>query len=331
MKTHAYQKIHFLERLPGLPTCGWHDSAASLLSIDKFFRSFSLLWFLLSLLCVFTWLSLVLHLLKLLDGNASIMTAKPSFVSKDRVEKSFRSIEKMYKGYSKVKEQGRERPDRPSPKASRTSPIVTLLVGPDRRVFVAHEDVLFRSPFFYAVLRDQFAGDEGDKVIGLPDEEPEILSCVLEFLYKGDYSPRLLRSKGQKSFRLEGTQDGDTSSGRAVIFLSAVDGIVLRDTVVYCAAERYGLEALKKLALRKQGLQRGIPVEVVLRSARYAYDNTPGAESRLRAHYLTMMIRARHIFKSSGTMQSDMEMGHRFYFDLFVAMCNHMDDLEAIR
>jgi hypothetical protein len=333
-KTHTHEKIHFLEQLPGLPTCSLHDSAASLLFIDKFVQSFPLCWFLLSLFCVLTWLSLVSFLLKLLDDNDNAMTSKRSFVSRDRVEKSFKSFKRMYKGHSKVKKQREESPKGQSTKAPLTSPIVTLIVGRDRRCFVAHEDVLSRSPFFHPVLKDQFVGDNVDKVLGLPDEEPEILSCVLEFLYKGDYTPRIVHDKSQSSFRLEGYQDSSSinshESSAATIFLSAINGVVLRDTAVYCAAERYGLETLKSLALRKQGLQRGIPIDVILRSARYAYDNTPDSESRLRAHYLAMIIRARHIFKSSGTMQFDMEMGHTFYFDLFVAMCNHMDDLEAL-
>lgn len=143
-----------------------------------------------------------------------------------------------------------------------------------------------------------------------------------------------MHDKSHSSFTLEGYQDTSSINSResstATNFLSAINGVVLRDTAVYCAAEKYGLESLKGLALRKQGLQKGIPIDVILRSARYAYDNTPDCESRLRAHYLAMIIRARHIFKSSGTMQFDMEMGHRFYFDLFVAMCNHMDDLEGL-
>ncbi|GFF34959.1 hypothetical protein IFM58399_04049 [Aspergillus lentulus] len=262
------------------------------------------------------------------------MTSKRSFVSRDRVEKSFKSFKRMYQGHSKVKKQGKESPKSQSTKAPLASPIVTLIVGRDQRCFVAHEDVLSRSPFFHPVLKDQFVGDNVDKVLGLPDEEPEILSCVLEFLYKGDYTPRLVHDKSQSSFTLEGYQDTSSinscESSAATIFLSAINGVVLRDTAVYCAAERYGLESLKSLALRKQGLQRGIPIDLILRSARYAYDNTPDSESRLRAHYLAMIIRARHIFKSSGTMQFDMEMGHKFYFDLFVAMCNHMDDLEGL-
>jgi hypothetical protein len=96
----------------------------------------------------------------------------------------------------------------------------------------------------------------------------------------------------------------------------------------------------------------------VLRSARYAYDNTPDSDSRLRAHYLALIIRSRKTFKRSGTMQMEMEMGSvcssfgaipavsngssisccqnlangginrgKIFFDLFVAMCNHVDDL----
>jgi len=109
-----------------------------------------------------------------------------------------------------------------------------------------------------------------------------------------------------------------------------VGDVLLRDTLVYCAADRYGLDELKRLALKKQGLQCGIEVSVILRSARYAYDHTPDTDSRLRAHYLALIIRSRKTFKRSGTMQMEMEMGGKLFFDLFVAMCNHLDDIEQI-
>ena len=115
------------------------------------------------------------------------------------------------------------------------------------------------------------------------------------------------------------------------MYHTGVGNDLLRDTVVYCAAEKYGLDELKRLALRKQGLQTGIPVDVILRSARYAYDNTPDTESRLRAHYLALIIRSRKTFKRSGTMQMEMEGGGKLFFDLFVAMCNHIDDLSELR
>jgi hypothetical protein len=63
-----------------------------------------------------------------------------------------------------------------------TSPIITLTVGREGRLFAAHEDVLCLSPFFAAACRGKFLEAES-KRIDLPDEEPEIFSCVLEYLY----------------------------------------------------------------------------------------------------------------------------------------------------
>ncbi|RVX68164.1 hypothetical protein B0A52_08672 [Exophiala mesophila] len=221
-----------------------------------------------------------------------------------------------------------------SPVASTlTSPIVTLVVGKEQRLFAAHEDVLCHSAYFAAALKGKFL-DDSSKKVELPDEEPEILSCVLEFLYKGDYYPRLLHNKRRNTWDLEDAQDskiGGRGNSESTMYISGVGGPVLRDTVLYCAAEKYGLDELKRLALRKQGLQSGIQVDVILRSARYAYQHTPDTESRLRAHYLALIIRSRKTFKRSGTMQMEMEEGGKLFFDLFVAMCNHIDDIVEIR
>lgn len=83
--------------------------------------------------------------------------------------------------------------------------------------------------------------------------------------------------------------------------------------------------------MRKQGLQSGIQISTILASARFAYANTPDTDSKLRAHYLALIIRSRNTFKRSGTMQAEMEQGGKLFFDLFVAMCNHMDDLATVR
>lgn len=222
------------------------------------------------------------------------------------------------------------------------------------------------SPFFAAACRGQYL-EAGSKRIDLPDEEPEIFSCVLEYLYvrlpyfsgylkpaclrwppsdsahlltfhqKGDYYPRLLHNKRRNSWELEDAvsspnpeNPGGRGSIEATTYISSVREHLLKDTVIYCAAEKYGLEELKRLALKKQGLQSGIEVATILRSARYAYDNTPDTDSRLRAHYLALIIRCRKTFKRSGTMQTEMESGGKLFFDLFVALCNHVDDIVEI-
>ena len=211
-----------------------------------------------------------------------------------------------------------------------TSPVITLVVGPAGRIFACHESVLTASPYFAAALYGQFL-ESSSKRIELPEEVPEVFSSILEFLYKGDYYPRLVHNKRHNAYELEdaGASPAPSGGGKAghvesTVHHPTLGQPLLKDTLVYCAAERYGLDALKRLALRKQGLHTGVQCATILASARYAYDHTPESDSKLRAHYLALIIRSRHTFKRSGTMQMEMETGGRLFFDLFVAMSNHM-------
>jgi hypothetical protein len=43
------------------------------------------------------------------------------------------------------------------------------------------------------------------------------------------------------------------------------------------------------------------------------------------------VIRSRKTFKRSGTMQMEMEMGGKLFFDLFVAMAQHIDELVDVQ
>ncbi|RAL17574.1 BTB/POZ domain-containing protein [Aspergillus homomorphus CBS 101889] len=227
----------------------------------------------------------------------------------------------------------RETPDSPPDGSSLTPAAVTLCVGPEKRLFAAHKDIICVSPYFAAACaraRSTTDPNHTNNPIHLPDEQPEILSCILEYLYRGDYYPRILHNKTRNTWELEtassptGSSDADPDG--ATIFHPGVGAGILRDTAVYCAAQKYGLESLKRLALRKQGLHSGISCSTILTSARYAYAHTPDTESKLRAHYLALIIRSRSTFKRSGTMQMEMEQGGKLFFDLFVAMCNHMED-----
>jgi hypothetical protein len=194
------------------------------------------------------------------------------------------------------------------------SGIITLSIGLEQQLFAAHKDALCRSPFFQSACQKQH------KQIDLPDEEPKVFSLILDYLYNGDYYPRLEYDQRRNSWDL-----ADGGKNEAIIYTPS--GPILKDTVLYCAAEKYGLQELKELALRKQGLRSGIPCSTILSSARFAYAHTSDNESKLRAHYLALIIQARHTFKRSGTMQQEMERGGKLFFDLFVAIVNHMDDL----
>lgn len=263
-----------------------------------------------------------------------------SFHTRDRAGKSVKPTKKSsYREATKLKLQQKMDSHNPLPvsEATLNSPIVTLTVGHDQRLFAAHETVLSASPFFAVALKTQFF-EPAAKRLDLPDEDPIIFSCILEYLYKGDYYPRLFHNQRKNSWELEDAQDIQNLGGRGsceatfVPVYGSGDAPLLKDTAVYCLAEKFGLTELKRLALRKQGLQSGIGVDVILRSARYAYAHTPETDSKLRAHYLALIIRSRKTFKRSGTMQMEMEKGGSgLFFDLFVAMCNHVDDISDMK
>ncbi|KAL8733002.1 MAG: hypothetical protein Q9166_002400 [cf. Caloplaca sp. 2 TL-2023] len=263
--------------------------------------------------------------------NTSFDKHRAGKTTSSKQKRSFRDAATAVKKVDNVK-----KPDQTPPVSSSTltSPIVTICVGPEQRLFAAHEDVLSHSPFFAAICRGQFL-ETATKRVNLPEELPEIFSSVLEYLYKGDYYPRLLHNKRRNIWELEESEsnnnDGGRVSAKSTVFHHGTGQVLLKDTMLYCTADKYGLDELKRLALRKQGLQSGIHCSTILASARYTYANTPDSDSKLRAHYLALIIRSRSTFKRSGTMQMEMEKGGMMFFDLFVAVCNHMDDMASAK
>ncbi len=72
------------------------------------------------------------------------------------------------------------------------------------------------------------------KRVNLPEEIPEIFSSILEYLYKGDYYPRLLHNKRRNTWELE---DAAENSGARGIIESTVHHLatgepLLKDTML---------------------------------------------------------------------------------------------------
>ncbi|KAM0720578.1 hypothetical protein Q7P37_004714 [Cladosporium fusiforme] len=215
------------------------------------------------------------------------------------------------------------------------STIVTISVGPTQRLFAAHEDVLCKSPYFAQACRAQFF-ETANKRIELANEEAEVFSALLEYLYKGDYSPQLAYDKKRASFSLASTFTNKApGASEATILMADVGVPILKDTAIYVRGPPrtvlpidIPLPHLQSLALKKQGLHSGMNASTILASARFAYAHTPASDSNLRAHYLALIIRSRATFKRSGTMQAEMMAGgSALWFDLFVAMVEHLDDV----
>lgn len=105
-------------------------------------------------------------------------------------------------------------------------------MGKEQRLFAAHEHVLQLSPFFAAHCRSQFL-EPHNKHFSLPDERPEILSCILEYLYKGDYYPRLVHHKRNDTWEIEDAgMDVDGDAKQASLLCNADGSTILKDTAV---------------------------------------------------------------------------------------------------
>jgi hypothetical protein len=113
-----------------------------------------------------------------------------------------------------------------------TSPIITVSVGRDQRLFAAHEDVLCNSTYFQQIIHGQF-WQGNSKQLTLADEEPEIFSSILEYLYKGDYYPRLVVDKKRGTWSLEDGDSAGRSSIEATVYINGHGVNVLKDTVIY--------------------------------------------------------------------------------------------------
>lgn len=67
------------------------------------------------------------------------------------------------------------------------SPIITLLIGPDKVELRAYEAILCRLPFFRAALQGHFK-EASEKAITMPEDTAEIIGALIEFLYTGSYT-----------------------------------------------------------------------------------------------------------------------------------------------
>lgn len=111
--------------------------------------------------------------------------------------------------------------------SSLTSAIITICVGPDQRLFAGHEEILNRSPYFQTALKAAFF-ESGARRVDLPDESPEVLSAILEYLYKGDYTPKLIHHKKRDTWEIEDTG----SAGEATVMHHRSNAPILKDTAI---------------------------------------------------------------------------------------------------
>ncbi|EPE26158.1 POZ [Glarea lozoyensis ATCC 20868] len=84
--------------------------------------------------------------------------------------------------------------------------MVTLLAGPANNhpmVFKVHKDVLLRFPFFQIALRKHGYLEAGEEKIHFVEKIPDLFHKVVQFMYEGEFYPRIMTKKEIKTEYIE--------------------------------------------------------------------------------------------------------------------------------
>lgn len=69
-----------------------------------------------------------------------------------------------------------------------TSPIIEVRVGPHAEIYPVHKAILLKSDFFRKALNGEFM-ESKSQTVDLPEEDPDIFSFLIAFLYEGTFVP----------------------------------------------------------------------------------------------------------------------------------------------
>lgn len=143
------------------------------------------------------------------------------------------------------------------------SPTVKLLIGPDSVVFQTSQEILCRLPFFRAALQGGFV-EASANTINMPEDEPQTVAALIEFLYTGSYSYPYLTTSDIE-------QDGEDEVTAPAVELTEGEYHVS----VYATAHKYGCTKLEDAAFQGfkcvLGQLKGVDVLHLWRGA-YAKD-----------------------------------------------------------
>ncbi|RPA87493.1 hypothetical protein BJ508DRAFT_320506 [Ascobolus immersus RN42] len=189
-------------------------------------------------------------------------------------------------------------PPAPAPKRTKLtfvehlkSPIVTLLVGtpPAQSTLTAHQSLLTMSPYF-ARLCEDLPTKAGLYEIRLPEDELEPMGCFLQYLYTGDYFPKIIKGvSGEDTLEEDPELEESTATDK--------DGTqLLKHAKVYTLADKLGLEELKTLAHSKIHRINSTAVGE-LEYARYVYGNTDTKDVTIRAPIATFWAHKSYVLR----------------------------------
>ncbi|KAI5843222.1 hypothetical protein BZA05DRAFT_343883 [Tricharina praecox] len=172
------------------------------------------------------------------------------------------------------------------------SPVIHIMVGqsPRETILSAHLALLQKSQWFAEACSSYSNSTPHDeRIVKLPDEDLGAVGSFLEYLYVGEYTPRLLPGASGKAEDqvLEHTDDSQVDE--------AGDNL-LRHAKVYTLAEKLQLPELKHLAHSK--IHRiNSTAKGELRYAKFVYENTSKDDETIRQPIASFWAHRSHVLR----------------------------------
>ena len=196
------------------------------------------------------------------------------------------------------------------------SPIINLVVGSgsEQTSQYAHQALLTQSPYFASQCEQLPANARN---IDLSGDDIFAASCVLEYLYKGDYFPTL---SGQTSLEYDATVPAEDHEGIGL----------LRHARVYTLAQRFGLPGLASLAHKKIHLTQST-AKGEIAYARFVYKETSPDDEAIRKPVAQFWATRSHVLRHEAEQEfKRMCLEYpQFGFDVLSLVLDHKEQSDG--
>ena len=163
------------------------------------------------------------------------------------------------------------------------SPIITLRIGPppSPTSLTAHQLLLLKSPYLSTAISPSSTSPQ--TTLSRPTADLEATSCVLEYLYTGEYFPHK-------------TPSGTLASDPSLPAIDDTGAQLLKHAKVYTLADKFSLPALKTLAHSKIHLINSTAVAEI-NYARYVYSHTDKGDVTIRKPVASFWGQRSHVLR----------------------------------
>ena len=201
------------------------------------------------------------------------------------------------------------------------SKTITLLVGDNESQYVVHKSLLHSSPVLAKMCDGDFR-ESSEGIIKLPHDEPDVISCIVDYLYRGDFnfaidteekSVEVLQHESWSIPIRNVTEDMDAFDTNPIAagVPNDTDGGVKQAAAeylakVYIVAEKYQLKEMQPLILKK--IASCIDIETnpegFFNLSAIIYDGTPDSDETFRPYFREYCVAAiQEIFKKEEGME----------------------------